>query len=338
MNVTNQNQTVVFKAAHQAVLEDRPLEKPNGDDFILIRTEKSIISAGTELACLGGGESWAPFPYVPGYGSVGTIVEMGPAVKAFSMGDRVFTYGRHEAYSLANTVTQKVPDALSPEEAVFARMAAVAITARRVSEAEFGDFVAVIGLGLVGNFAAQLFTLSGCEVIGIDPSPARRQLAERCGVAHTMAPVEDLSGNLEALTEGAKCRTVVDATGISAAIAKAPQLAGKYGEVVLLGSPRGEYQSDLTAFLNYSHLAKFGNITIKGAHEFRFPIDENPGLFYRHSFASNVRVILRNIANGKLNTKTLLSHQAAPSEADSIYRSLRENPEDYMGVVYDWTR
>jgi 2-desacetyl-2-hydroxyethyl bacteriochlorophyllide A dehydrogenase len=337
MNLPKKNPTLVFQDVNQAVLEDRPLNLPEGDDFILIQTEKSIISAGTELACLGGGESWAPFPYVPGYGSVGTIVEMGADVANFSIGDRVFTYGRHEAYSLANTVTQRVPENLAPEEAVFARMAAVAITALRVSEAEFGDCVAVLGLGLVGNFAAQLFTLSGCEVIGVDPSPNRRALAQQCGVAHTLASDADLPGKIENLTHGARCRTVVDATGVPAVVAKAPELAGKYGELVLLGSPRGEYLSDLTPFLNYSHLAKFGNITIKGAHEFRFPIDEHPDQFYRHSFASNVRVILRSMAKGALQTKPLFSHLVKPSEADGMYRRLRESPEDCMGVVYDWT-
>jgi 2-desacetyl-2-hydroxyethyl bacteriochlorophyllide A dehydrogenase len=109
MNYPKQNPTLVFKAENQAVLEERPLQQPQGDDFILIETEKSILSAGTELACLRGSEPWAPFPFVPGYGSVGTIVDMGAGVKDFAVGERVFTYGRHEAYSLANTVTQKVP-------------------------------------------------------------------------------------------------------------------------------------------------------------------------------------------------------------------------------------
>lgn len=337
MNYPKQNPTLVFKAENQAVLEERPLQQPQGDDFILIETEKSILSAGTELACLRGSESWAPFPFVPGYGSVGTIVDMGAGVKDFAVGERVFTYGRHEAYSLANTVTQKVPQGVAPEDAVFARMAAVAITSLRITEAEFGDFVAVMGLGLVGNFAAQLFTLAGCEVIGIDPSPNRREMAQRCGVAHTFASDAELPQKLENLTGGARCRTVVDATGIPAVVAKAPELAGKYGELILLGSPRGAYQSDLTTFLNYSHLAKFGNITIKGAHEFRFPIEENPDLYYRHSFASNVRTILRRIADGKLKTRELLTHQPKPAEADRVYLGLRETPEDYMGVVFDWT-
>jgi UDP-N-acetyl-D-mannosaminuronate dehydrogenase len=37
-----------------------------------------------------------------------------------------------------------------------------------VSDAELGDWVAVYGLGLVGNLCAQLFALAGCRVIGID--------------------------------------------------------------------------------------------------------------------------------------------------------------------------
>ena len=39
----------------------------------------------------------------------------------------------------------------------FVRMATVAMTSLRVSSAEFGDTVAIIGLGLVGNFRIPTF-------------------------------------------------------------------------------------------------------------------------------------------------------------------------------------
>jgi len=269
------NPTLVFTAAREVAVQDRPLPELSSDEAVRIRTETSILSAGTELACLRGTEFWAPFPFVPGYGSVGTVEAVGAAVTAFAPGDRVFTYGRHEAYSLANTVTTKIPADLAGEEAVFARMAAVAVTALRVSDVSFGDPVAVLGLGLVGNLAAQIFTLAGCEVIGVDLDETRRTIAGKCGIAHTLAPGDDLREAITELTAGRKCRSVVDATGVPAVIAGAPALAGPGGELILLGSPRGVYETDLVPFLNYSHLAGFGNITIKGAHEYLLPVSRS---------------------------------------------------------------
>lgn len=328
--------SIVFTAENTVEYQNRELDLPARDDLVVVQTESSIVSAATELACLRGTESWARFPFVPGYGSVGIVQEVGQAVTQVQPGDRVFTYGRHEQYSVARAVLEKIPDTLKGEQAVFARMAAVAMTALRVADAELGDKVCVIGLGLVGNFAAQLFTLAGCDVIGVDPSPTRRGLAEKCRIFKTLAPGDGLEAEVKKLTNGRKCRSVVDATGMPAVIEKAPALAGKNGELILLGSPRGTYRTDLTAFLNYSHLSGHGSITIKGAHEYRFPVKEDPGQNYRHSFQSNVRIILDRIADGRLHTNVLITHRPKPESCVEIYRELRQHPDDFMGIVYDW--
>jgi threonine dehydrogenase-like Zn-dependent dehydrogenase len=52
---------------------------------------------------------------------------------------------------------------------VLVRMAGVAITAvRRAVGLQPGASAVVLGLGLVGNFAAQLLQLAGLEVRGFD--------------------------------------------------------------------------------------------------------------------------------------------------------------------------
>lgn len=73
-------------------------------------------------------------------------------------------------------------------------MAAVSITAMRVSSIEFGDSVAVIGGGIVGNLAAQMAGLSGAKVLLIDPVETRREAALACGISRTSPSVKDLSG------------------------------------------------------------------------------------------------------------------------------------------------
>jgi 2-desacetyl-2-hydroxyethyl bacteriochlorophyllide A dehydrogenase len=328
---------IEFKEANLVSLEEREVEITGESGSTWIKTEKSILSAGTELACLSGSESWAPFPWVPGYGSVGVVIQAGDPEAGVAEGDRIFTYGRHESISMANTVLRKIPASLPAEEAVFARMAAVAITSLRVSSCELGDKVAVVGLGLVGNLAAQLFTMAGCDVIGIDVSAHRRKIAEDCGIWKCLQPGNDLTERINDLTHGRRCNTVVDATGIPAVIAREPAYAGKLGELILLGSPRGQYSGDFTRFLNYSHLAGDGNITIKGAHEYRFPLAVDPEDRYKHSFESNVDVILDRIADGRLKTRELISHIVKPSEAGAVYRDLQEAKDDYMGVIFDWT-
>ena len=303
----------------------------------VIKTEYSIVSPGTELACLGGKESWAPLPFKPGYGSVGRVTQVGTERPDLKVGQRVFTYGDHAAYSTTRVLTIPLKEGIDPVQAVFARMAAVSITALRVSDVALGDTVAVFGLGLVGNLAAQLFSLSGCEVIGIDPSPGRRNLATRCGIAHVLDPNVNLLESVRTLTDGRMCRTVVDATGVPAVAEKAGSLAGRQGELILLGSPRGEHRANLTDFLNQTHL--WGNcVTVKGAHEWRFPIQEDPNGQGRFSIEGNIRTILRLIEQGSLEIGPLLTHVISPSDAPSVYAGLRDHKESYTGVVFDWSQ
>ena len=151
---------------------------PLGDHDVLAQTHYSLISAGTELACLSGVEAWFSFPATPGYASVGEVVAAGAKVTAVAAGDIVYSMGGHCQYQRIDTANPralcvKVPVGMDLSQAVFTRMVCVAFTALRISTIELGDYVAVTGLGLVGNFAAQLAGLQGGRVIGLDLSERR---------------------------------------------------------------------------------------------------------------------------------------------------------------------
>jgi 2-desacetyl-2-hydroxyethyl bacteriochlorophyllide A dehydrogenase len=308
------------------------------EDDILLETEFSIVSAGTELAILSGGESWATLPYVPGYGSVGIVAETGNKVRNIYPGDRVFTYGKHASHSLAKTVAMPVPKNLNSKRAVFLRMAAVSITSLRCSQAELGDYVTVFGMGLVGNLAAQLFSLSGCEVIAVDRSKSRLEKARKCGIRYTIDASPDIKEEVHQITGGEMCRTVVDATGIPAVAVNAADYACAGGELILLGSPRGRYETDITPFLNKSHLWSRGCITIKGAHEWRYPIRKDKHRFFKHSIERNLEQLITLISDGRLYVDELLTHEVSPGECYVIYDGIKNNQDDYLGVVFNWKR
>jgi 2-desacetyl-2-hydroxyethyl bacteriochlorophyllide A dehydrogenase len=304
---------------------------------VVIRTHYSLISPGTELACLSGQESWAKLPFVPGYAGCGEVLAVGSEVKDVRVGDLVFSYTKHASVVRGSTLVTPLPPGVEERKACFARMAAVSITALRVSAAELGDHVAVLGLGLVGNLCAQLFMLAGCQVVGIDPSPARRAMALRCGIAHALDPSsEDSKAAVAELTKGGMCETVVEATGIPVVGSKAAELAGKLGEVIFLGSPRGEYTANVTALLNQVHLWGSGCVTFKGAHEWRFPTRRDGQGHHKHSIERNVQTLLALIAQGKLHVDELTTHVLPPSEGATAYRGLREHKDEYMGVLLDW--
>ncbi|MCS7254635.1 MAG: zinc-binding alcohol dehydrogenase [Armatimonadota bacterium] len=338
---------VVFVAPNSVQLEEVDIDMTPKDDEVVIRTIASIISAGTELACLAGLADWAPFPFHPGYGAVGEVIAVGSAVTDVKVGDIILTYSNHASHAKARVLTAKVPDGLDPFKAVFVRMANISMTAIRVSNAELGDNVAVIGLGVVGNMAAQLFQLAGCRVIGIDRLPKRLDISRQCGIQLLVdASSEDAVQAVREMTDGNGCEIVVDATGSPSATIMAAQLAAKYGEVILLGSYFGrKLETNVTELLERIHLAGYGCITFKGAHEWRYPVKENRSdlipseqnaLIYKHSIERNTKINMQLIADGKLKVEPLLTHRMRPEQCAQAYEGLREHPDEFVGVVFDW--
>jgi threonine dehydrogenase-like Zn-dependent dehydrogenase len=332
-------QHLVFTAPWKVELQgfdfDSQALKP---DEVAIQTEYSLISQGTELACLSGGESWAQPPFVPGYAGYGEVIATGANVGDYKVGDKIFAYTQHSTHVKSSALMGHVPAGLDGKKAVYTRIAAVSITSLQVSNAELGDYVAVFGLGLVGNLAAQLFTLAGCEVIGIDVAESRRALAKRVGIAHVVDPrAGDLLAQVQAITGPEKCATVVEATGVPAVALQTAQLAGKLGEVVLLGTPRGELETDITPFLRDIHL--WGScVTFKGGHEWRAPVKRGGHGTPKHSIERNIDILLRLIDQGKLHIDELITQVVSPKDAAQAYEGLRTCPEEYVGVVFDWSK
>ena len=327
---------LVITAPNQLALEPYdPGPPPSGE--VRYRTLASLISPGTELARFTGLQP-STYPYPLGYASVGEVTECGANVQHLKPGDRVFSYGHHANEANSRLVTLPVPAGLAPEKAVFARMAAVAMTSLRVSAIELGDWVAVFGLGLVGNFAAQLFQLAGAEVVGLDLSPHRREIATAAGIRHVVdANAEDGGvAEVRALTGGQGVNAAVEAVGYPPLVEKACAMCAKDGEVIWVGSPRGEFVTDLTPILQQVHLWEHGCLTFKGAHEWRFPTKPTGGS--KHSIANNCRWLLDRIADGRLKVDPLLTHRLDPAEYQQGFEGLRDRKDEYLGVVFDWSK
>jgi 2-desacetyl-2-hydroxyethyl bacteriochlorophyllide A dehydrogenase len=329
------NHQIIFQDRKTVTCSEAPIPKVSKPDDILIRTLSSIVSTGTELSIWAGLESWAPLPAVPGYGSVGEVLETGDEVKSVSPGDLIFTHGPHQKVALAKNYAQKIPDGLDPRIAVFTRMASVAMTSVLASATRIGDTVAVFGQGLVGNLASQLFALSGCRVIGIDVSEARLDRLRQCGIKETINASEDIVSTLKDLTNGYGVHSLVDATGVAKVVEGAIDTIAQDGECILLGTARGEVQGDLVPLLRSIHLAD-RNLQFKGAHEWRYPRYRSLTSPSQPSIEQNNEKLLTLLADGRLKVQPLMTHLVTPDNAPAAYHALRDNDPDYLGVVIDW--
>jgi len=337
---------VLVRSEFQVDLEDFEIDDETlGSREVLLRTHYTLISPGTELAIYTALDpnvyirgSWCQYPFHPGYISVGEAVKTGERVAKIKEGDVVFTHSNHASIARVNpaeTICLKILGGLDEKQALFARMATIAMTALRVSDGELGDNVAVLGLGLVGIMAAQLFTLAGMNVIGIDQIDKRLETAEKCGIKCTVNPRKtNVREKVLELTNGEGCEVTVEAVGNPSTVQTCCQITKRLGEVILLGSPRGEYDTNLTEILNYVHLWPRGCLTFKGAHEWRYPIHPMEGS--KHSIERNTEIAFRLISERRLRVNELITHILRPGNVKEAYEGLLNRKEEYLGVIIDW--
>lgn len=330
---------IIMPAKRQATLEDFEVDENLAPNQILFKTHYSLISPGTEGAGYTGLESGTRFPHGSGYTAIGEVIKVGDQVTKCIVGDFAFCYSSHASIVKTSSVMLafKPPLEIDAKLIPFVRMGTVAMTSLRVSSAEFGDTVVIIGLGLVGNSASQIFKLAGMNVISVELVPQRLEIARKCGIENLINPnEEDVHDRVKSITNGRKAEVTVEAIGNPRLVELAYQLTGTKGEVILLGSPRGEYIKNVTEVLNYTHLIGLGAITLKSAHEWIYPTMHSGES--KHSLERNSQIVYSLIKDGKFKVEELLTHVINPQDAQSAYDGLTDKKNDYLGVIMDWTQ
>src|SRR5919202_4457174 len=97
----------VILEPYQVVVREVELPEP-APNQVLVATEASFVSAGTELAVYTGTHQWLQdpalpdwkFPFRPGYSAAGTVAAVGSAVTGWRPGDRVSYPGNHASAEL----------------------------------------------------------------------------------------------------------------------------------------------------------------------------------------------------------------------------------------------
>jgi predicted dehydrogenase/threonine dehydrogenase-like Zn-dependent dehydrogenase len=118
-----------------------------------------------------------------GYSNVGVVVGVGEGVLDLKLGDRVVNNGPHaEFVCVPRNLVAMIPADVPDTDAAFTIMGAIALNGIRLLKPNLGEVVVVVGLGLLGLLTAKLLLINGCKVIGIDQEPAQLVRAEAMGV------------------------------------------------------------------------------------------------------------------------------------------------------------
>lgn len=318
-----------------------------GQGEVLIRM-KSCGLCGTDISKMV--ERRVTPPAVLGHEVAGEVVELGEAVKDFSVGDRVFVahhvpcfvchWCRHGNHSLCPEFRQtnidpggfaeyirippinvaratfRIPDELSYEEASLIESTACCLRAILKCRMQPGDTVVMVGCGPMGLLHLELALLLGAsQVIATDLLDYRRMAAEKLGASRSIDPQkQDARKVVKELTSGRGADLAIVAVGSPRAISQAMSLVREGGTVsVFAECPDG---SKLTVDPNLI----YHEVNLIGSYS---------------STPSEQRIAFDLIRTGRLKVKELITHRFKLDKLGEAVKLAREQKESLKIVITD---
>ena len=306
------------------------------DDEVLVASECTLISPGTERAfLLGLPNAMGNYPTRPGYSNIGKVVEVGKNVSGIAIDDRVASTIGHTSHAITspNRLFKVASSDVPSEEAVFFNLSAIALQGIRKARIELGEPTLILGQGLIGLLALQLAKLSGAfPLIAADLTDSRLELSKSIGGDYTLNPEDkDFSHQLNDATMGKGPTIVIEATGHPEGISTAMKVAGWGARVVLLASTRGE-----TPKVNFYRDVHKKGLILYGAHNSIRPRQESSPNFWTSDDDSRLMISL--ISHNRFNVAPLISHKVPGREAPKAYQLLMEWNPGLLGVVLQWNK
>jgi 3-hydroxyethyl bacteriochlorophyllide a dehydrogenase len=313
-----QSRAVVITQPGVVTLQDVTLHEPGADD-VVIQTTYTSISAGTERMLLAGQmpHPMLQLPVIPGYETVGRIVQVG-ANAAPELRDQMVYIGGALCYQGVNAAwggqsslivvpaSRVVPlTGVDPRHGVLLALTATALHGVDLLDLHAGNRVLVIGQGPVGQLAARIAQGRGAWLAVSDKNPAR--LAVALGDSIINVDGQNISAALDTPVD-----VIIEASGSMAALTDAlPKLANG-GTILLLGYYQQIDLPYMPLFLKEARL-----LTAK---------EWAPGDLLR------CRDLL---ADGALDVAPLLTHTLPVSEIVRAY-DLALNGQACLKLVVEW--
>ena len=328
--------------------EETPALRPGA---VLVEVHSSLVSPGTELGGWRGlrrklehpDPNAAPRPF--GYQNAGVVLEVGEGVDEFQPGDRVACMGGGYALHTDYTVVPHhlcvlLPDEVSYAQGAYNHLAATALQALRRGQPELGEYVAVVGLGVVGQLAAMLYKLAGAFVIGWDMIPLRNEIAQGWGIDETaLVGSDDVIAVTKAFTREHGLDGAVLAFGGNGDEAfekttrcmKLSPDGHHMGTIVVVGGTTFTYPSANTN-LDIRKASRTG----PGYHDEPWEYGPAyPPVFMRWTTRTNLELCLRLIAEGRLDVDCLTTHTIPLEEAEAGIAGIIEDPDSIIGLVFE---
>lgn len=279
-----------------------------------------------------------------GYTCAGRVMEVSSDEIPYKPGQRVSCMGAglasHAEYvSVPQNLIAPIPDNVSYEEAAFGAIACIAIQGIRRLEAEPGEVIGVIGLGLIGQVAVRLLVALGYSVVGLDLSEERARLANtHIGVdAWSASPAETLSRVKELTGGNGLDGVVICASGKNdGPVDLAFDLCRQRGSVSIVGDV-GMNLKRAKMFakeLDLRMSCSYG----PGRYDAEYEMEGNdyPIGHVRWTEGRNLELFLSLLSSRRLDISDLISNKFPADKATEAYAHIKKADVRTYGVLIDY--
>lgn len=330
--------SIWFEAPYQVAVREEALA-PLAPDQVLVQTQVSAISAGTELLFYRGqvppglpldaalaslaGEVHYPLRY--GYACAGRVVEIGAQVDRAWLGRDVFSFQPHATHFAASvTELYPLPEDLSPRQAVFLPNMETAVNFLLDGAPLLGERVVVLGQGVVGLLTTALLAHYPLATLMVfDRFELRREKARMLGASAAFDPAGvDRAAAL--LGEGGADLTF-ELTGQPEALNRAIALTGFAGRIII-----GSWYGSKSAELDLGGRFHRNRIRLISSQVSTL----TPDLLARWSKQRRLDgawSMLRRVP-----VRDLITHTFSLAEAARAYALLDQHPEQALQVIFSY--
>ncbi len=190
-----------------------------------------------------------PAYFLLGHQISGNIVEIGPEVEGYNIGDRVTarTRGAYADFIISEeSQVYHLPDEVSYEQAAFVEPVSVAVSAVRRSRFKLGDVVVILGAGPIGLFTLQCARAAGVGRVYVSEiSELRLKKAKELGADEVInAKKVDVVKRINEITGGLGPDVVFECAGKPETMWQMLNMLPRHGKGVIVAVYEKPFEID----------------------------------------------------------------------------------------------
>lgn len=329
-------------------IRDFPVIKPL-EGQVLIKLHNCNICTSDWQTWLGARKSQKrKFPWAPGHEAAGEIVELGPDVTEYRVGDHVAIgypgcgychacrtgrsskcpnvkslvregisggHGMSQYFTATLNRVFKMSDDLPYEEACYLEPLATAVHGIRKLRVSPEDYLLVIGAGNLGLVNAQLTRAYGCKVVVSEVDAQRCEIARSLGFTVINPTQEDLISETQHFSRGRGIDVVILAVGTTVATDQALQVVKRCGKVLFFAS---------------SYPVAQLNIDVNGIHYGNYELIGTGG-----ADLTDYELSAQLLSDGTVKCDKLISYKVPLNEVQKAFE-LASTPGNYRVSLVMW--